>query len=151
MPVITLLLKIEGFKLHVTHNTRPFTAKIRCTPEIASRPERLEKDLANIKTLAAILEEEAAKLRTTKVKKVTVSKTPNENAPVDADAPMEDAGDDIMEDDPEPREKGSDAVERRIEKVMFDLREQGVVDINDEKAYEEKKVSLLQSVPSIDG
>ncbi|KAF4602127.1 ssk1 response regulator receiver [Pleurotus pulmonarius] len=134
--------KIEGFKLHVTHNTRPFTAKIRCTPEIASRPERLEKDLANIKTLAAILEEEAAKLRTTKVKKVTVAKTSNEAASADVDAPMEDAGDDIMEDDPEPREKGSDAVERRIEKVMFDLREQGVVDINDEKAYEEKKVSI---------
>lgn len=44
------------------------------------------------------------------------------------------------DEEPEPRERGSDAVERRIEKVMTDLREQGVIDVNDEKAYEEKKV-----------
>lgn len=44
------------------------------------------------------------------------------------------------DDDTEPKERGSDAVERRIEKCMADLRDQGLVDVNDEKVYEAKKV-----------
>jgi hypothetical protein len=52
------------------------------------------------------------------------------------------AGPDTEEEE-EPSERGSDAVDRRIEKIMSDLREQNLVDINDEKAYEAKKVSYL--------
>jgi len=59
-----LPMKIEGFKLHVTHSTRPFRSRARRTPESASEPERIEKDLANVKMLAAILEEEAYHLQT---------------------------------------------------------------------------------------
>jgi len=44
------------------------------------------------------------------------------------------------EDDPEPKESGSEAIERRIEKIMSDLREQGVVD---EKVMEAKKVCVM--------
>lgn len=51
------------------------------------------------------------------------------------------------EDDyPEPKEKGSEAVERRIEKVMSELRDRNLVDVNDEKVYEEQKVSCKHSL-----
>jgi len=46
----------------------------------------------------------------------------------------------MEEDDPEPNERGSDAVERRIEKVMVDLKGQGLVDPDDENAVHAKKV-----------
>lgn len=48
-----------------------------------------------------------------------------------------------VDDDLESKENGSDAVERRIEKIMFDMRDHGLIDVNDEKAYEEKKVKQL--------
>ncbi|KAH9483110.1 Serrate RNA effector molecule-like protein [Psilocybe cubensis] len=135
--------KIEGFKLHVTHNTRPFVNKVRYTPEVASRPERLEKDLENAKTLAGILEEQAAKLRAmnTSAPPVSANKNGDASKAEDQDAPMAPpVEEEEPEPEPEPRESGSAAVERRIEKVMTDMREQGLVDANDEKAYREKKV-----------
>jgi len=49
---------------------------------------------------------------------------------------------DMEDEEPEPLERGSIAVERRIEKIMADLRDQGLVDINDEKAYEETKTAM---------
>ena len=48
------------------HNLRPFVNRIRYTPEIASKPHRLEKDLANAKILAGLLEDEAVALRAIK-------------------------------------------------------------------------------------
>jgi hypothetical protein len=131
-----LALQIEGFKLHVTHNVRPFTSRIRYTPEAASRPERMVKDLANAKKLAAILEDESASLRTW-VQEVVPDES--KEAKVEDVAMTEHEGDD----DPEPKERGSDAVDRRIEKIMSDLCEQGLVDVHDEKAYEAKKVSMI--------
>jgi hypothetical protein len=130
--------QIEGFKLHVTHNTRPFTTKIRFTPEVASRPERLEKDLQNAKILASTLEGEAATLR-------AFNPAPSsEKTNGDAHASSESNGDATMDspedDDPEPKERGVDVVERRIEKVMADMRDQGLIDVNDEKTYHAKKV-----------
>jgi len=139
--------QIEGFKLHVTHNTRPFTTKIRSAPEVASRPERLEKDLENAKILASTLEGEAATLR-------AFNPVPSEKANGDAHASSESNGDATMDspedDDPEPKERGVDAVERRIEKVMADMKDQGLIDVNDEKAYHAKKVShILSCVHSV--
>lgn len=126
--------------MHVTHNLRPFVNKIRYAPEVASRPERLEKDLQNVKVLAGILEQQAASLRALKLadlKSTSTAKPEGEDAkPTQSDADMNSP----EEEDPEPKESGSDAVERRVEKVLSDLREQGLVDVNDEKAYEEKKV-----------
>jgi hypothetical protein len=46
--------------------------------------------------------------------------------------------------DDEPKERGSEAVERRVEKVLTEMREQGLVDINDEKALQAKKVCSFQ-------
>lgn len=131
-------MQIDGFKLHVTHNTRPFTTKIRFAPEVASRPERMEKDLENAKILASRLEEQAAMLRAFRPSSST------EKANGDAHISSENNGDAPMaspeEYEAEPKERGSDAIERRIAKVMVDLRDQGLVDVNDEKAYHAKKV-----------
>ena len=113
--------------------------RIRYAPEVASRPDRLVKDLANAKTLATLLEDEAAKLRSVKLPQP--ASTNGDDTGVkkeDSDATM--SAPDEGDEESEPRERGSDAVERRIEKVMADLREQGVIDVNDEKVYEEKKV-----------
>ncbi|KAJ6627363.1 hypothetical protein B0H10DRAFT_1994098 [Mycena sp. CBHHK59/15] len=130
--------KIEGFKLHITHNVRPFTNRIRYAPEVASRPDRMEKDLSNAKALAAKLENEAAKLRRLQ----TTSKPGDAIQPnSESDVAME-ALEEEEEEEPEPRERGCDAVERRIEKVMADLRQQGLVDVNDDKAYEVKKTMV---------
>ncbi|KAF9815549.1 hypothetical protein IEO21_04549 [Rhodonia placenta] len=130
--------KIEGFKLHVAHITKPFTGRVRYAPEVASKPDRLRKDLENAKTLAALLEDEYEKLRKMKVEKTDVNGTSNAIGAENPDTVMTDATD-AEEDDPEPRERGSEAVERRVEKIMADLRDQGLVDASDEKALEAKK------------
>jgi len=135
--------------LHVTHNVRPFVNRIRYAPEVASKPDRLAKDLSYAKKLASLLEDEAATLRRLKVR--TVAAPPRDDA-AEANKGVEgsqdskdvvmldfDAGED--QDDPEPSERGSDAVERRIEKIMAEMRDQGLIDINDETAYNAKKVS----------
>ncbi len=142
------MYQIEGFKLHVAHITKPFVTRVRHTPEVASKPDRLVKDLANAKKLAAILEEEYMNLRKAKIDE----KPQNGDAAAGAkdeqadasneDSAMRDATAEA-EDDPEPREMGSEAVERRIEKVMADLQEQGAVDTSDEKALEAKRVTCM--------
>jgi hypothetical protein len=133
--------QIEGFKLHVTHNMRPFVNRVRYTPEVASRPDRLVKDLANMKILVGILENEAASLRHLKVvKDPTISvDSPDEANTTDSIAGI-DADNDP--DDPEPKESGSDGIERRVEKVLGDLRDQHLVDALNGKAYELKKVAF---------
>ncbi|KAH7930063.1 hypothetical protein BV22DRAFT_1055685 [Leucogyrophana mollusca] len=130
--------KIEGFKLHVSHNLKPFVNRIRYVPEVASKPDRIEKDLVNAKLLASILEEEAAAVRK------SLPAAEGDGPAANGDAKTEDAvmtdthGDN--EEDPEPKEVGSEAVERRIEKIMAELREQGLV--IDEKAVEAKKAVI---------
>ncbi|KAI0677002.1 hypothetical protein C8Q78DRAFT_960315 [Trametes maxima] len=150
MPTIMAELsekKIEGFKLHVAHITKPFVTRVRYTPEVASKPDRIAKDLENAKKLAALMEEEYMRLRKAKVdEKPKQDGEPSANGDdVKSEAPNEDA---TMRDasadpeDPEPREMGSEAVERRIEKVLADLQEQGAVDTSDEKALEAKRTVI---------
>ncbi|KZT72714.1 hypothetical protein DAEQUDRAFT_722875 [Daedalea quercina L-15889] len=133
--------KIEGFKLHVAHNTRPFTGRIRYAPEVASKPDRIAKDLANAKTLAAILEEEYETLRKLKIQPKKENGGDANGASADV-AMADTAG--ASDEDPEPKERGSEAVERRIEKVMADLRDQGLVEQADEKekTLEQKKAMV---------
>ena len=104
----------------------------------------MAKDLENAKKLAAILEEEYMTLRKAKIDEKPQN---GDAANGEGEAPGEDA---VMrdstaeaEEDPEPREMGSEAVERHIEKVMADLQEQGAVDTSDEKALEAKRVRRL--------
>ncbi|KAH9951831.1 hypothetical protein B0H21DRAFT_193892 [Amylocystis lapponica] len=136
--------KIEGFKLHVAHNTKPFISRVRYAPEVASKPDRMRKDLANAKALAAVLEEQHEALRKKKIAKPAkngdASTAVNGDTVIagQTDVAMADSAD-ADDEDPEPRERGSEAVERRIEKIMADLRDQGLVDASDEKALEAKK------------
>lgn len=114
---------------------KPFVNRVRYVPEVASRPDRIEKDLANVKILTSILEEEYATLY-----KSSASSTGGDSMETDGNARPEDVGVQAdNEDIPVPREAGSEAVERRIEKIMGELREQGV----DEKVLEAKKVSRV--------
>ncbi|KZT12870.1 uncharacterized protein LAESUDRAFT_689788 [Laetiporus sulphureus 93-53] len=132
--------KIEGFKLHVAHNTKPFTSRVRYAPEVASKPDRIAKDLANARKLASLLEEEYETLRKMKI---PPKQETNGDASVNGEAEQPDVGMGeaaVSEDEEsEPRERGSEAVERRIEKIMADLKEHGQVDTADEKALEAKK------------
>jgi len=145
--------QIEGFKLHVVHNLRPFVNRIRYTPEVASKPDRLEKDLTNAKILAGLLEDEAVALRKTRFHKGTAKDPAIEGVEGEngigerkEDVSMTDGQVDEDDDDDEPQERGSDAVDRRIEKVIAEARDQGVVDVNDEKVLQSMKVCLIRFV-----
>lgn len=133
----------------MSHVVKPFTNRIRYTPDVASRPERLEKDLANAKVLVAQLEEEAAKLRTLKISELKLKSKANNEAKPEEDTSMAPVEEQEEEPEMEPREKGCEAVERRAEKIMVDLREQGLVDPSNEKEYEEKKVCTLSFCRSV--
>lgn len=99
----------------------------------------------NAKLLASRLEDEAAKLRAMKIAELKLKRKPSNNGEVkpEGDVAMAEPEDTEEDPDPEPRERGSDAVERRIEKVMSDLREQGLVDLNNDKEFEEKRVCVF--------
>ena len=109
--------------------------RVRFAPEVASKPERLAKDLDNAKALVNVLEEQEEQLR-----KMKIISQP-ENGDGDPDTVM-DAPDKVDEEEELP-EKGSEAVARRIEKVMADLHDQNLVDASDEIAYETQKVGML--------
>ena len=121
---------------------KPFISRVRYAPEVASKPDRLKKDLENARTLARLLEDQFKSLRTMKFDPVEKNGDASADAnggdgtshDVDMDAGIKE------EDDPEPREMGSEAVERRVQKVMSDLQEQGHLDGLDEKAIETKQV-----------
>lgn len=125
----------------MSHITRPFTNRVRYAPEVASKPDRLEKDLANVIALANLLEEEAAQLRQLKVNKATTKPMDESTSTDEVKAEPEDTTPE--DDEEEPMEKSSDAIERRVERIMSDMREQGILDIEDEAAVAAKKVRLL--------
>ncbi|CAL1701519.1 unnamed protein product [Somion occarium] len=131
--------KIEGFKLHVAHIVKPFTSRVRYAPEVASRPDRLAKDLANAKILASVLEDEYAALRKAHAEaKAQGTENGVETKDGSNDVMMADTGND-QDEDPEPRERGSDAVERRIEKVMTEMKDQGLLEGLDDQEVEAKR------------
>ncbi|EKM59421.1 uncharacterized protein PHACADRAFT_249892 [Phanerochaete carnosa HHB-10118-sp] len=136
--------KIEGFKLHVAHITKPFTSRIRYVPEVASKPDRLAKDLENAKALAATLEAEYETLRKMKIEnklETNGEATDANGTSQPADVSMNNA-DGESQDDAESQERGSDAVERRIQKLMTDMREQNALDFGDEKAVEARRTVI---------
>lgn len=93
------------------------------------------KDLGNAKALAALLEDEYLKLRQT-----PTASTINGASEANGDSEQPDAHMVEHSEDTEPKERGSEAVERRIEKVLAELRDHGLLDPNDEKAMEERRV-----------
>jgi len=102
------VVQIEGFKLHVTHSTKPFFTRVRYAPPLANRPDRLEKDLSQAKRLASVLEDEAAGLA-----KTLDSSGDNSNGQTEQG--------DHMDIDPEIKARGSRAVENRIERLISEL------------------------------
>lgn len=143
-----LLRQIEGFKLHLSHNIKPFTSRIRYAPEVASRPDRLAKDLASARTLASLLEDEYDRIR---------RPPPRDLLPQDGSSepnvPSESTEDTLMgggslDQDPNedaPKSRGSEAVEQRIEKVISELKGSGAVEVMSEREFEAKKVKFHPS------
>jgi len=95
--------------------------------------------LENAKVLACLLEEQAAKLRAYQPSATSGEKANGSVSDSNGDATMASPEDD----DPEPKEIGTDAVERRVDKIMTDLKDQGLVNVSDEKAYHMKKVGIV--------
>ncbi|KLO15738.1 hypothetical protein SCHPADRAFT_902111 [Schizopora paradoxa] len=126
--------KIEGFKLHVSHCTKPFVNKIRQAPDVASKPDRILKDLEQVKKLASLLEDEYDRVRHFKVESKPQA---DGDANADASVVRPDGDQDMEESDDEPRERGIDAVERRIVKLHEELPQPA--DENDMWLWENKK------------
>ncbi|KAG8963969.1 hypothetical protein FRC03_002400 [Tulasnella sp. 419] len=114
-------IKVDGFRLQVTHSTRPFVSKARVAPSIASQPERVIKDLENMRKLAVILEHEAATLAQREKAQGFSQEGEGTN------------------DEPD-RGRGRQAVERQIEKLSSDLQAQ--FSGADEEAIIAKKNSI---------
>lgn len=141
-----LRFQIEGFKLHLNHNLKPFTNRIRCAPEIASRPDLIAKDLVNAKTLAPLLEDEYDRIRRPPPSQDDLSQG-NILDPAAQSLPTGDThmADSLPEQDPDedaPKSRGSEAVERRIEQVISELKDSGAVDVMTEREFEAKKVKF---------
>lgn len=94
--------------------------------------------------MAGVLEEEYSRLLREKAEikaEAEAAAVTATNNGTPADAKMDGLDDDQDEEDREPREPGSIAVENRIEKVIADMREQGLFDGLDEREEETKRVS----------
>lgn len=147
------MIQIDGFKLHVSHVPRPYYGRLRQAPTTL---QRIEKDLQQVKQLASILEDEYAMLRTMKSgapePKPDESKSAKDGEQDFAMAEEQPASTNEVENaEPEPDvdselfERGSEAVERRIEKLALELltqQENGDGDGSDSK-FESNKVRRL--------
>jgi len=144
--VSELLRQIEGFKLHLSHNLKPFTSRIRYAPEVASRPDRLAKDLASAKTLVSLLEDEYDRIRRPPPPDYPTpqdgSAEPSVPSGSTEDTLMVDGSLDQDPDEDAPKSRGSEAVERRIEKLISELKDSGAVDVMSEREFEAKKVKF---------
>ena len=126
----------------MNHNTRPFTNKARLTPDVASRPDRIAKDLSQARRLAEILEDEYERVRTFRPEPPATEPDAVESG--DQPPPPEDIlARDALAEDELPIEKGTDVISRRIERLIADLPEPS--DETEAKALELKKVSGLRS------
>ncbi|KAG8919882.1 hypothetical protein FRC01_001052 [Tulasnella sp. 417] len=105
--------KLDGFRMQLTHSTRPFVAKMRMAPGSGSRPERIVVDLEKIKKLASLLEEQAEQL---------------------AQLPGDD---NAMEPPTEPKDRGSLAVEARA-KHLADMLDSEFPEGEEEKMLAKK-------------
>ena len=98
------------------------------------------------KALASLLESEYLELRRMKFpRRVEQTGTGEEDANGNVEQDVTMAEIEVIDDatdDPEPIEKGTDAIERRIEKLVAELRESGSQEFGDEKEVNLKKVCL---------
>ncbi|PVF96753.1 hypothetical protein CPB86DRAFT_736235 [Serendipita vermifera] len=110
--------KIEP-SLLISPSVEPLISKIRYTPQLASDPDRMEKDLMQAKQLAAVLESRAAEAAVYKPvfpvgTPASVEAPPTEQTSQELE---ESAGDDVGTD----TFKGTQAVEERISKLTSEM------------------------------
>lgn len=128
---------------------------MRYTPEGASKPDRIEKDLANAKKLAALLEEEYESVRTFKQRpdgKDGEGEAINSDDKASKEAtnggpPADVLAIDAMAEDEPPSEPGSAAIERRVANLTAEFPEPQ--DDETAKTLELKKVRSLSSVVAV--
>lgn len=112
---------------------------MRYAPDVGSRPERIAKDLEQAKKLALVLEEEYERVRTFKPEKappkdgkdgVESAADPGsdqQNGKSDSVPDVRTDGDVLMAEsyaeDDAPREKGTEAIDRRLKKIFEELPE----------------------------
>ncbi|KZT62144.1 hypothetical protein CALCODRAFT_490328 [Calocera cornea HHB12733] len=141
--------RIDGFTMHVVHNTQPYPSRVRVAPPISNKPDRMRLDLQNIKELAGVLEVDW-EMTKTKVK-ADRSQAKKRAAEAAAAAPQE--GDVAMDgevkkepvqieeeaevDDGEPF-RGSEKVEKRFETLVQRLREKAQEKAGDGEADQEE-------------
>lgn len=147
----------------MNHLTRPYFARLRQAPEVASTPQRIEKDLLQIRQLAAILEDEYATIRRIKDGAPEPRVEDNKSHGKDgeqSDVVMADSkdvasngaistGPTEIDAEPEPLEKGSEAVERRVEKLVAELQPQHDTtedSVAAETSLEAKKVRFVACI-----
>lgn len=128
--------KIDGFKLHVLHNKQPFKNRIRYAPEVASRPDILEKDLERARVLLVRLEAENYALRRIRI-------LPREEVAALPEGPLQEdivtlAEGEEDRDDPETSKNTLSAIEQRIEKVYADAAQDGL----DEDDLKIRKITM---------
>jgi hypothetical protein len=106
--------------------------------------------LANAKTLANLLENEYNTYRTTRYPPPSIA-AKSEGTEANGDVPKPDTEDVKMEEteptspveeEPEPSEAPSDAITRRLEKLLVDLKESGSIDSSDERMWSMHKTAL---------
>lgn len=135
-------IKIDNFRLPVSHIAEPFKAKIRYTPAAANKPSRMEKDLEQAKKLVVVLEAQAAEVAAYKPVYPV-------GAPPSAEAPQpETAMEDVKTEEIDPT-RGSKAVEERVDKLAsetLDTDENG----NPDKAKWVRMHFSPRSKPCID-
>jgi hypothetical protein len=136
--------------LHVTHTTRPFNTRVRITPETASRPERIMKDLEQIKQLSAILEEEASSLRRLKFNEKQHDAGARNQMEVDGiDGSTTSLAEKIIspsqdiEIESDPPEYPSEAIDRRVEKLLAEMQDRCP---DSSLGWKAKKVTIIWSV-----
>ncbi|KAH9045722.1 hypothetical protein EDB85DRAFT_1908092 [Lactarius pseudohatsudake] len=128
--------KIDGFKLHVLHNKQPFKNRIRYAPEVASRPDILEKDLERARVLFVRLEAEYHALRRIRIlSREEIATLPE--GPLQEDIVTLAEGEEDH-DDPEPPKSALSAIEQRIEKVYAEAAQDGL----DEDDLKIRKITL---------
>jgi len=134
-----LLFKIDGFKLHVLHNKQPFKNRVRYAPDVASRPDILQKDLERARTLLVRLEAEYYALRKLCIlSRDEVTALPEGSLREDMLTLAEGEG---YGDDLEPSRSTLSAVEQRIERVVAETLQDGL----DEDDLKIRKVRLMRS------
>jgi hypothetical protein len=125
--------------LHVLHNKQPFKNRVRYAPEVASRPDIVEKDLDRARTLLVRLEAEHYALRKIRIlSRDEVAALPA--GPLQEDMVTLAEGEEDR-DEPEPCKSVLSAIEQHIEKVYAETPKDGL----DEDDLKIRKVRSMRS------